>query len=139
MPIFNRNARVPDMSPWKTQHEAEIELLRHVIEDHAKALFGEPVPPAWRDRFPLLVKIIDAADDLSVQVHPRASYIAEHGIRDSAKTESWVILDAEPGSRLITGVRPGTDPHAFRRAAEQGALDDLLVAQEVEAGDVVWR
>jgi len=112
--------------------------LRQVIEDQAEALFGKPVPRAWRDRFPLLVKIIDAADDLSIQVHPRASYIAEHGIRDSAKTESWVILDAAPGSRLITGVQPGTEATAFRRAAEQGALDDLLVVQEVQPGDVLF-
>ena len=111
--------------------------LRQVVDEHGGDLFGGPVPPAWRERFPLLVKIIDAMDDLSVQVHPGPAYIQRHGIQDRAKAECWVILHADPGSRLITGLRPGTNARAFRRAAERGMLDDMLVVQEVGPGDAL--
>jgi mannose-6-phosphate isomerase len=112
--------------------------LREVIETHGDELFGSAAPRAWRRRFPLLVKIIDAHDDLSVQVHPDERAVAEMTIDDSAKTECWVILDSEPGSTLITGVQPGADPEAFRRAAAEGRLESMLIRQAVTPGDVVF-
>lgn len=112
--------------------------LREVVETHGDELFGPKAPDAWRRRFPLLVKIIDAHDDLSIQVHPDEQTIAENAIDDSAKTECWVILDSEPGASLITGVQPGTDPEAFRRAAAEGRLESMLVRQTVAPGDVVF-
>ena len=112
--------------------------LRRIVADHADELYGPACPDHWRARFPLLVKIIDAARDLSIQVHPGSDYIANHGIHDSPKTEAWVVLQADPGSRLITGVVLGTRPEAFRRAARERALDDLLVSAHVGPGDVVF-
>lgn len=112
--------------------------LRQVIELHADALFGKPVMSAWRERFPLLVKIIDAADNLSIQVHPDDAYIAEHGIDDYGKTECWVILQADPGSRLITGVQPGVGREEFRKAAAAGQLEGMLIEQQVRPGDFLF-
>ena len=89
--------------------------LRHVVEAHAADLFGKPAMSAWRERLPLLVKIIDAAQDLSLQVHPDDACAAANRLNDIGKTECWVILAAEPGSRLITGVRPGVHRDEFRR------------------------
>lgn len=112
--------------------------LRRITMDYAEELYGRGFPAEWRQRFPLLVKVIDAADDLSVQVHPDERAIRERGIADSAKTEGWVILHAEPASRLIVDVRPGTDPEAFRCAAAEGKLEAMLVEQAVRPGDVVF-
>ena len=112
--------------------------LRQIVESHGEELFGEPVPPQWRGRFPLLVKIIDAADNLSIQVHPDDAYIAEHGIDDYGKTECWVILQADPGARLITGVQPGVDREEFRKAAAAGQLEGMLIEQQVQAGDFLF-
>ncbi|MBN2582177.1 MAG: class I mannose-6-phosphate isomerase [Planctomycetes bacterium] len=112
--------------------------LRQIVESHAEALFGKPVLSAWRDRLPLLVKIIDADQDLSIQVHPDDAYTAAHGMSDVGKTECWVILHAEPGAQLITGVKPGVGREEFRRAAEAGQLADMLVEQPVRAGDFLF-
>jgi mannose-6-phosphate isomerase len=112
--------------------------LRHVVESHAAGLFGTPVMSAWRERLPLMVKIIDAAQNLSLQVHPDDVYAAANRLNDVGKAECWVILAAEPGSRLITGVRPGVHRDEFRRAAQAGRLDGMLVEQPIREGDVVF-
>lgn len=112
--------------------------MRQIVESHAEELFGGPAPSAWGERFPLLVKIIDASDDLSIQVHPDDAYMARHGIGDYGKTECWVILQADPGARLITGLAPGVDRDEFRKAAAAGQLEDLLVEQQVRAGDFLF-
>lgn len=112
--------------------------LRRIVGDHGEELYGRGFPAAWGERFPLLVKLIDAAEDLSVQVHPDQRAIGALGIADSAKTECWVILQADPGSRLIVGVRPGTDAETFRRAAAAGRLESMLVEQTVRPGEVVF-
>ena len=112
--------------------------LRQVVQLHADALFGKPVMSAWRERFPLLVKIIDASDDLSIQVHPDDAYIAEHEIDDYGKTECWVILQTDPGARLITGVQPGVDRDEFRKAAAAGQLEGMLIEQQVQPGDFLF-
>lgn len=112
--------------------------LRQVMEANPEELLGRPAFSAWRDQLPLMVKIIDAAQDLSIQVHPDDAYAARHRLHHVAKTECWVILHAEPGARLITGVQPGVSREALRQAAETGRLDGMLVEQPVRAGDVVF-
>ena len=79
--------------------------LRDLIRRHGEDLFGPAVGP--REQFPLLVKFIDAQQDLSVQVHPdddRGRRLAN----DNGKTETWVIVHAEPGSKIYAGLKPGT-------------------------------
>ncbi len=112
--------------------------LRWVVENAAEELYGPGAPAGWLKRFPLMVKIIDAAEDLSVQVHPDDAYAAAQGVGDSGKTECWVILEAAPGAELINGVRPGVGREEFRAAAELGTVAELLVRQPVWAGDVIF-
>jgi mannose-6-phosphate isomerase len=112
--------------------------LRQVIEAYPEELLGRPAFSAWRNQLPLMVKLIDAAQDLSIQVHPNEAYAARHGLPHVAKTECWVILHADPGARLITGVRPGVSREGLRQAAEACRLDGMLVEQRVRAGDVVF-
>ncbi len=77
-------------------------------------VFGEEAPEA--DRFPLLCKILDARDTLSIQVHPPAAVAAELG--GEPKTEVWYIADAEPGAKLYVGVCEGVDEARLREALE---------------------
>jgi len=112
--------------------------LRWVVEHAAEELYGPGAPAAWLKRFPLMVKIIDAAEDLSVQVHPDDAYAAAHGVGDSGKSECWVVLEAAPGAEIINGVRPGVGREEFRAAVERGTVAELLVRQVVRAGDVVF-
>jgi mannose-6-phosphate isomerase len=112
--------------------------LRWVVENCPDELYGPGAAAAWRRRFPLLVKLIDASEDLSVQVHPGDEFARGNGSDICGKTECWVILQAAPGAQLITGVESGVSKEDFRRAAERGQLEPLLVRQEVRAGDVVF-
>lgn len=95
---------------------------------------------AWaqaRGKFPLLVKLLDAASPLSVQVHPDDAYALAHELSELGKTEMWVVLHAEPGAELIVGVTAGTTPDAFRQAIEQNRLEPYLHRLPVQTGDHV--
>jgi mannose-6-phosphate isomerase len=85
--------------------------------------------------FPLLAKFIDAADTLSVQVHPNDQQAAPLGKR--GKTEAWHILVADPGAWLITGLKPGAGLPDLAKAIEASRLEDLLTYHRVSAGDTL--
>ena len=86
------------------------------------------------DPFPLLIKLIDARDKLSVQVHPDDAYAASHGL-DAGKTEMWYIVDAAPDASLILGIEEGIDRETLRRAAIDGTLEKYLKRVPVKKGD----
>ena len=87
--------------------------------------------------FPLLVKLIDATDTLSVQVHPDDDLAAARGL-GFGKTEAWHILDAEPGAVVYAGLRPGVQREAFAAACrEHGDVSGYLNALPVRAGMTV--
>ncbi len=95
-----------------------------------RALFGEKAPDL--ERFPLLCKILDAREKLSVQVHPPASVADELG--GEPKTEVWYIADAAPGAVLYVGVVEGVDETAFREAIAAGEVERCIHALPVEKG-----
>ncbi len=104
------------------------DLLRH----DTAALLGRH---RGCSRFPLLCKFLDAADRLSVQVHPNDEYAARHGFSYGGKSEAWVILEADPGSQIYAGLRPGTDRDDLLNAIQAGTVADCLESQEVHPGD----
>lgn len=89
-------------------------------------------------KFPLLIKLIDAHHNLSVQVHPQDDYALAHAGGELGKTEMWYILHAEPGAKVIFGVKPGVTAENFRQAIEHNALEDKLHYLPVKAGDVIF-
>ena len=89
--------------------------------------------------FPLLLKLIDASESLSVQVHPDDIYANREENGKLGKTEAWLILDAPEGSQLVYGIRPGTTLDELRAACEQGAaVEPLLRRVDVKPGDVCF-
>ena len=90
-----------------------------------------------RGMFPLLIKLLDASHALSVQVHPDDEYAAAHHPGELGKTEMWYILHAEPGARIILGLRAGMDRAALGRAVAEGRLQDCLNRVAVRPGDSV--
>ncbi len=89
--------------------------------------------------FPLLLKLIDASESLSVQVHPDDSYAGANENGKLGKTEAWLILDAPEGSQLVYGIKPGTDLDTLRTACEAGtAVEPLLRRVNVKPGDVCF-
>jgi mannose-6-phosphate isomerase len=97
-----------------------------------RELFGEAC--AGMERFPVLVKLIDAREDLSVQVHPDdGDSVLQPG--ESGKTECWYILDAEPGARLLLGFREAITGEEFARAIQNQTLLGCVRAFAVGRGD----
>lgn len=89
-------------------------------------------------RFPMLIKLLDTADWLSVQVHPNDAQARRlEGATACGKTEAWHVLDAAPGARVIAGLRPGTGRAALRHALEHGGPRALLCEREVAPGDTL--
>jgi len=91
------------------------------------------------EAFPLLIKLIDANDRLSVQVHPDDAYAAENGL-DAGKTEMWYVVDAKPGAKLVQGLKDSKKP-AFGEIAklnDSGKLDDILNYVDVKKGDCFY-
>ena len=84
--------------------------------------------------FPLLIKILDAKDDLSIQIHPNDEYAAEHENGSLGKTECWYVLDCEPGSTIIVGQR-AHDRAEAAQMIEEGRWDEMLNVLPIHKGD----
>ncbi|MCE9613971.1 MAG: class I mannose-6-phosphate isomerase [Lentisphaerae bacterium] len=107
--------------------------LDALLRRHGREILG---PRHVGESFPLLIKVLDARERLSVQVHPNDASAARCG--GEAKTEMWYILDAAPGACVFAGLRPGTTPAALRAALATNSVDALLNTISVKAGDAVF-
>lgn len=108
--------------------------LGRLIERYGKSLLGTEV----KGEFPLLLKLLDAREPLSVQVHPNDEYARKHENK-LGKTEAWIILHAEPDAKLVYGLKEGVTRDGLRQAMERGtAVEDLLRYVPVQKGDVYF-
>ena len=105
--------------------------LRDLLHRCSAEIIGRPDAA-----FPLLVKLIDARNRLSVQVHPDDESAARFG--GQAKTEAWHILDAPPGGRVYAGLQPGATEASFRAALRDKHVLDCLQEVPVRPGDTVF-
>ncbi|MFH1549365.1 MAG: type I phosphomannose isomerase catalytic subunit [Planctomycetota bacterium] len=112
--------------------------LRKLCDEFPTEVLGTALADGYREKFPLLLKFIDANDDLSVQVHPPDEYARVHENGELGKTEAWYIIEAQPGSRLIRGLKPGTTREEFRSLLDAGTLEKCLHSFEVKGGDVIF-
>ncbi|MCA9291819.1 MAG: hypothetical protein KDA25_11875, partial [Phycisphaerales bacterium] len=96
--------------------------LREAIDAHATIIMGD-VTRTSDGGFPLLVKYLDARENLSVQVHPSPAYAAAHPDAH-LKSEAWVVIDHEPGAVIYRGLRPGATRDRFARHIATGAIVD---------------
>ncbi len=127
------SARADGMSvathgPWAGRSLAEI------IEIAGRDALGSRAPDP--KKFPLLIKLIDSRERLSVQVHPDDASAAQFG--GEAKTEMWYILDAAPGARVFAGLRPGVNRKQFEAAIRSGDFESVLSAVPVAPGDAIF-
>ena len=108
--------------------------LDAVAAIHGVALTGTAAPRS--DRFPLLVKLLDPAEWLSVQVHPDNAQARElEGPDGVGKTEAWYVIEAAADAQILLGVRPTATPAAVLGAVVRGGLPDLLERRHVVAGE----
>ena len=114
------------------------QTLAEAVTEYPVELLGQPVVAIEGPVFPLLIKLLDPADWLSIQVHPDDTLAAEiEGSGFRGKTEAWYVLEADPGAELIAGVRPGVSADAVSRAIQEGSLEPLLERHPVRAGDAL--
>ncbi|HJT79677.1 MAG TPA: type I phosphomannose isomerase catalytic subunit, partial [Chthoniobacterales bacterium] len=117
--------------------------LHELWTDYREQVFGQISAPPDRDpgresrslpnRFPLLIKLLDAREKLSLQVHPPTEVAARFG--GEPKTEFWYVAGADPGAELYVGLRAKTTVDEFRRALDAGTAADHLHILRVKAGD----
>ncbi len=109
--------------------------LRWLMEHHAAEILGD-AKPAAAGRFPLLCKILDARDKLSLQVHPPAAKAAE--LKGEPKTEMWFIADAAPDASLYVGLKDGVTRAEFEQKISDGSVADCFHRIPVRAGDTMF-
>ncbi len=106
--------------------------------ERGAALLGREVFETYGARFPLLVKLLDCADWLSVQVHPNDEQAARLvGPDEFGKTEAWHFIEAEPGATIYAGVKRGTSEEELAGAIRGGRVLDVAERLEVKAGETV--
>ena len=116
---------------------AEDNDLNELIEVYMGDLLGDKVYEKYGLGFPLLIKYIDATDDLSVQVHPDDK-LAQERYGMNGKTEMWYVIAAEEGAGLYVGFKDGVTRDQYWDAVESGTIDQLLRFYPVKKGDVFF-
>jgi mannose-6-phosphate isomerase len=110
--------------------------LHRLWTDHRKAVFGSRYLSSTSLRFPLLVKILDCVDDLSIQVHPPAALAA--ALQGEPKTEMWYVAHADPGARIYAGLRRGVTRADFERALRDGTVAGCVHHEDAHTGDSLF-
>lgn len=108
--------------------------LHWLMENHGGELLGNA--SALNGRFPLLIKILDAQENLSLQVHPPAAKAAE--LKGEPKTEMWFITEAQPDAALYVGLRRGVTRAEFERRINDGTVEECFQRLDVRAGDAMF-
>ena len=108
--------------------------INHLWRNYREQIFGKVCSQS--DRFPLLIKILDCADDLSIQVHPPANVACELG--GEPKTEMWYIADHQPGAKLHVGLRNGVTRTSFEKAIDDGTVADQVHSISPQKGQSIF-
>lgn len=105
--------------------------LHWAISEFGRDIHGDVPLTGEQGQFPILIKFLDAREDLSVQVHPNQDYANSHP--DShLKSEAWYVVQNDPAAKLYKGLRPGTTREQFRQAIEQGTVEQHIKAIPVK-------
>ena len=107
--------------------------LHELWTNHREEIFGDNLAG---DRFPILVKILDARDDLSIQVHP-PTHLAE-SLNGEPKTEMWYIAGCEKDAKLYVGLKNGATKESFEASLQDGSVEQQVHAIQPEVGDSIF-
>lgn len=118
------------MASWKVS-------LGELIRSYGKELLGEKVMERFGTTFPLLIKFIDARDNLSIQVHPDDE-LAKKRHNSFGKTEMWYVIKAEKGAGLYSGFSEQIDAEEYVKRVENNTIMDVLQRYDVNEGDVFF-
>jgi len=107
--------------------------INQLWNDHREEIFGDDMPEC--ERFPLLIKILDARSDLSIQVHPPADLAESYG--GEPKTEMWYIADTTPDAKLYVGVKKGVSKESFKENIDSGTVEQAVHAITPKNGESI--
>lgn len=111
--------------------------LQELVEQYKDELVGQHIYETYGNRFPILVKFIDANDDLSIQVHPNDQLARERGT-GYGKTEMWYIIQADEGAKLNAGFNRELTKDEYVKAVANNTIQDLLNLEDARPGDVFF-
>lgn len=107
--------------------------LKELFAEQNEAMLGKQA--GQFERFPLLLKFLDAKEMLSVQVHPSDAHKELLPAGERGKTECWLVMDAEPGASIYAGLKEGVTPETLREKSEAGTVEEDLASFEPTKGD----
>ncbi len=116
--------------------ELEGKTLHEIVQQYGHEFVGNELPKSAIDKFPLLIKLIDANDKLSVQVHPHDEYALVNE-KENGKNEMWYIVEAKPGAQIIYDVKPNITKEDFEKAVKEGQIAKCLKHVKVSKGDFI--
>ena len=111
--------------------------LQELVEVYMGDLVGDSIYDQFGIEFPLLIKFVDANDNLSIQVHPNDE-LAKQRHNAFGKTEMWYIVESDPGARLISGFNRELDEQVYLEHLKNNTLPDILNFEEAVPGDVFF-
>ena len=111
--------------------------LNELVHEQKEQLVGEENYQRFGDEFPLLIKFIDARQDLSIQVHP-TDEIAHRQGKSRGKTEMWYVLESDPTAQLYNGLKQQITPEQYKQMVENDTITEALARYDVSEGDVFF-
>ncbi|WP_172914472.1 type I phosphomannose isomerase catalytic subunit [Capnocytophaga canis] len=111
--------------------------LQELIDLYPNELLGKHVYERFGTDFPILIKFIDAREDLSIQVHPNDD-LAKKRHNSFGKTEMWYVMQADPGAKLIVGFNKDVTKEEYQKHLTEGTLTDIMNYEEVSEGDTFF-
>ena len=111
--------------------------LNQLVREHKDELVGKDNYSRFGNEFPLLIKFIDARQDLSIQVHPNDEIAHRQG-KSRGKTEMWYALEPTPGAQLYNGLKQRITPEEYKAMVDNDTITDALARYEVREGDVFF-
>ena len=128
---------VKDNETIVAEGSLEGKSLNTVVEEMGAKLVGHDNYKRFGNEFPLLIKFIDARDDLSIQVHPTDEIAVRQG-RKRGKTEMWYLMASDPGAKLYSGLKREITPEEYKKMVEDDTICDALAQYEVKEDDVFF-
>ena len=112
--------------------------ITELIKEYGPELLGRHVYETCGEKFPLLIKFIDARDDLSIQVHPDDAMAQEVHDQPFGKTEMWYVVSADKDAHLMSGLSAEITPEEYVSRVENNTITDILCDYKVASGDVFF-
>ena len=127
-------ASAPTSAPSTASDGSPVRTLTDLVREQKGRLVGEANYRRFGDEFPLLIKFIDARNDLSIQVHPNDEVAHRHG-KPRGKTEMWYVMESAPDAKLFNGLAKQITPAEYKTLVENDAICDALAQYPVKEGD----